>query len=681
MNNEKFSLCIPCYNYIENRVDNLMWRIADFSSENNVLYPAVYTVDGDNEYLPRKLSVNAYSVQQFKPSIYRWSRNEKLKVRSNDTEICPMEIVKLSDSILENHNTDIKIREILYTGIPFYEHISNDFLLVVNEDDNYYEALKFKRTMSCISDKNMFKIEKICQDMLRATHKVELITFLKKDVIDTQESNIRSGAYTYAPIRCFYKYLDLPRASREFELREPRDYAKAFVSKYVKTRQEVLATTNKDRQRLSNIIDIALHDKKEIADFYRETGYSSLDMEYGLSDLKTDVIEILVGSNSFSKIIEDIFLRSEDLKTNFIDIAKKLWVAEATELMVSIEKDIQDRDDKLKKSTIEYTSLLNKIDKIKLETTEIENKYTSKEQEFHELNNRLEEVKSNIQRELNKFQTDIVHLAAMSALSNTQATQQLTKIGFILQKGVELDDLEFDAPDTLKTFAEDLQENLEISGIISDVTAAVSQIIACTLVSGRNLILDANSDNVSDAISSLLDGNHATKIFITDSIVDVKALIENINSISSRAVLIHGLLNTFNERMFVTLSQLCKEKFLIFACEDVDTFDALPSHWWKYATLLSLRSTVTIHTEEKYMSYRIGETLFENDKDSNFDVEDIKRTISKYIKSNNLPHVQALAIRQLFSISKKHLKDFSIMQKYLFTDETVDIEDFELSEV
>lgn len=681
MNNEKFSLCIPCYNYIENRVDNLMWRIADFSSENKVLYPAVYTVDGDNEYLPRKLSVNAYSVQQFKPSIYRWSRNEELKVRSNDTERCPIEIVKLSDSILENHNTDIKIREILYTGIAFYEHISNDFLLVVNEDDNYYEALKFKRTMSCLSDKNMFKIEKTCQDMLRATHKVELITFLKKDVIDTQESNIRSGAHTYAPIRYFYKYLDLPRASREFELREPRDYAKAFVSKYVKIRQEVLATTNKDRQRLSNIIDIALHDKKEIADFYRETGYSSLDIEYALSELKTDVIEILVDSNSFSKIIEDIFLRSEDLKTDFIDIAEKLWVAEATELMVSIEKDIQDKDDKLENLTIEYTSLLNKIDKTKLEATEIENKHTIKEQEFHELNSKLEEVKSNIQRELHKFQTDIVHLAAMSALSNTQAAQQPTKIGFILQKGVELDDLEFDAPDTLKTFAEYLQENLDIAGVRITENVAISRILTSTLVLSRNLILDANSDNIADAISALIDGSYADKVFITDSMVNADALVKSINLFDSKVVLIHGLLDTFNERLFVTLSQLCKEKFLIFACEDVDTFDALPSHWWKYATLLSLRSIVTIHTEEAYISYRIGETIFQNDKDSNFDVEDIKRTISKYIKSNNLPQVKALAIRQLFSISKKYFKNFSIMQKYLFTDETVDIEDFELSEV
>lgn len=42
-----------CFYYTENRTDNKLWRIADFSEENRGFIKANYTEKGDNEYLPR----------------------------------------------------------------------------------------------------------------------------------------------------------------------------------------------------------------------------------------------------------------------------------------------------------------------------------------------------------------------------------------------------------------------------------------------------------------------------------------------------------------------------------------------------------------------------------------------------------------------------------------------------
>ncbi len=679
MNNEKISLCIPYFNSDEKRVSH-MHRIADFVFEKQQYSKVKYSEDYEDTER-RVIYAKSNEADLNIARVYRWYVNEKNMVISSRTDNEVMEVFFIDQYNYTKHKSDIEVRRLLHNGLFLNKYISDNFLLVINEDINHYEVLKFKKRMSCASDKNMFKIEKSCQDMLRTTHKVELISISKNDIFDTKESDIHSGKYDNITTRYFYKCLDLPRATRMFELREPQDYAKAFVSKYIKTKQEILGATTKDRQRLAQIIDTALNDKLEISSFFKETGYSLQDVKYSLLNLNSDTLSLLVNNDKFSEIIEDALFRNELLRTDFINIAKSIWLNETDNIRLEIERNIESLKESAETAHAECEDLL--IIKNELEGTikELNLTINSKEQELSDVKGNLSEINSKIQAELEKFQNDVVHLAAMTAFSKAQTIPKIVKSGFIIQNSIKLSDSEDEPANQLSVFAEDLQENLEISGIISDVTAAVSQIIACTLVSGRNLILDANSDNVADAISSLLDGNHVTKIFITDSTVDVQALIENINSISSRTVLIHGLLNTFNERMFVTLSQLCKGKFFIFACEDIDTFDVLPSHWWKHATLLSLRNHITVHTEEDYISYRICETLFENDKDSNLDVEDIKRTISKYIKSNNLPQVQALAIRQLFSISKKHLKNFSIMQKYLLIDETVNIEDFELSEV
>lgn len=673
MSNEKFSLCIPYYNFLENRADNLMWRVADFLPENRELYQAKYSIEGDTEYLPRKLSVNAFYAKPFKPSIYSWARNDEAKVRSSDTCEVPIEIIKLKELVLENHNSDVKVRELLYKGISFYEHTLDDFLLVINEDDIYCEALVLKKKISSSTDKNIFKIDKSCQDMLRTTHKVDLITFEKNYIIDTKEINIYSGEYSFAPTRYFYKSLNLPRATRSFRLREPQDYAKAFISKYLKSKQDIVLTTNKDRQRLSQILDIALNDKAEIKYFFSETGYSLSDVQYALSTLNSDTLKLLKGEDDFFRIIEDALLRNDSLRTNLIGIAEKLWVEAATETRSSIEKSTRELELNLRKKEDEYGNLTDCIERLNLSISKIELETQEKQRELNSLNDKINEVRSKIQSELKNFQEDIVNLAAMSALSNNSISSKR----FMAQDGLKLNESETDPAERLVTFAEDLKLNLDIAGLISS-TVAISRIITSTIIANKNLIIDANSDNIADAISALLDSCHSHKIFVTDSNINIESLIEHINSLTTKVVLIYGLLDTFNERFFVTLSHLCRSKFIIFACEDIDTFEALPLHWWKYATLLSVGEFTTMRAYEEYESYVANEKLFTYEKASNIDINDIKRKIAKNVKNNNLSHTQALALTQLLTICKDKFGDFDLVKGYLLKQ---DAQSSELDEV
>ena len=677
MNNEFLSLCIPYYDFFNNKVSNLMWRIADFSREKNELYSAKYTVEGDNEYLPRKLSVNPYNTMPFKPSIYAWLRNEDLRVRSNDTEITPIEIIKLENSMLEKYKSDLKIREILHKGIPLHEHTLEQFLLVINENDTYCEALYLRKKMSCSTDKKIFQIEQNCQDMLKTVHKVELITFEKTDIIDTKESNIYSEEHSLAPTRFFYKYIDLPRMTRNFELREPQNYARAFVSKYYKIKQNVVSLSNKDRQRLGQFIDMALTDKAEIDAFFEITGYSLNDVEYALKDLNSDILKMQTDNSMFYSIVEDAILRNDNLRPKLIEIAKNLWIKESTEEKTSLEKIINDAVCKLNKTEEEYKVLLSDIEKANLEIEKLNSEEVARQQELENSNIEIKKIKANIQAEIQNFKDDVVHLAALSAFSKPQTSISNKNKGFIAQEGSELDELELDPAENINIFIDDLQLNLDIAGMTSS-SIAVSQIITSTLIANKNLILDANSDNIADGLSSLLDSCYANKVFITDSIVDIEALVEYINSLSAKVVLIYGLLDTFNERLFVTLSHLCKNKFMILACEDIDTFDTLPSHWWKYATILSVRNYIGVHTAEEYESYIMDKKIFVYENDTNCDVKDIKRVIAKNLRENIMTNTQALSLQEIFTICKQKFDNFKLAQEYLLKLDSQSIENNEV---
>lgn len=660
MSDEKFSLCIPYYNFLENKVDRLMWRIADFSSNKKEFYKATYTEIGDEDYLPRKLSVNPNKSIPFKPSIYKWTRSEDFKVWSNDTEIVPIEIIKLENFISAKHNSDSEIRNLLHTGILLPEHTLDKFLLIVNEGFNSYDALVFSRSKTSAVDKNIFKIEKTCQDISKAIHKVELIEIDKTDIIDTCDCKIYSENNIYAPIRYFYKYLELPRSTRLFELRDPQDYAKAFISKYLKNKQEIISATNKDRQRLAQIIDVALKDEEEMKLFFKETGYDINNIKYIFSDLNSEILDFINSNTKLDIIIEDIFLKNESLRSEFIDIAEKLWIEEATEIQAVKESEFKEVELKLEEAINSKNEIFRDIEKEKIILEELKEQILKTEKEISDLELNKLKIQTDIQKQLEKFQTDVVHLASMTALSNNNLSNNSNK-GFISKKSIGLEKSEIEPAEDLDDFRDDLQTNLSILGI-EDVVA-VAKIVTSTIIAKKNLIININSDDFSDAISVILDNQYSEKIFITDSEINIDGLIEHINQSNNRVILIYGLLDIYNEKLFTTLSYMCENKLIIFACEDVDTFETLPPHWWKYATILPLES-INKCTYEKYYAYNVDENLFKLDKNINVSSE-IDKKIKGYFKEEVLSQIEAVALRDLFAISEEKLDGFTSIENYL----------------
>lgn len=596
MSVERYSLCIPYINYVDGKVDKYIWRIADFDSENNRFTKAIYSDREESvsieEFHPKKIRAKPFDLNPYKIEFRRWQAlqgDNGLYTESERLATTPIEIIFYAGIDLEKHNSDSDIRTVLHNGISLLEYIGEHFLLAVNKTSTHYEALFCsKKDFSSVSGK--FRIEKSCQDMLRTRHSFDLYSISKDDVIDTSDLNIYFSQDEKVPVRYFYSYLEVERLERKIFLRNPEDYAKAYISKYLKNKTDVFKITKSDARKMVGIVDDALRNREEFEVFFKETGFKFSDVEYALRNLADDVQEMYLQSDNFSQVVERSLLKDPVVLEKCIEEAKKVWLAENDEQRKELEQSLQSRQSELEELRRSCEHLLSDIAKNKLIKEKVQSEKDAIEQEYKNTDAKLEQIKKDIGSELEHFQNDIVHLAAISALSSGNSSPVSVNGSpqpIYLSGDPVLNDDSVTA-DNVKEFTDDLQVNLMIYGMNQDYAYGFSQFVVSSIACRKHFIVcGSKSEDVANSLSLLLQSKYADQIFLPSGFTDISSLISEINSMDGRIIILHNALETYSESIFLAVVKMCEEKIVLFSCEDETVYFNLPSHWGQYAAFLT----------------------------------------------------------------------------------------------
>ncbi len=657
MTKEHFSLCIPSYNFEENKVDSQIWRIADFLPDEGKIIPAPYTKIGDKEFLPRRIYAQPTTTIPYKPSIFCWTVDDNRRIDSDNLNISPIEVIIPEKNFQTATKTDNDVREFLYHGFDIHEHISDEFFLIITEKPNYYHALKLKRRFSADNNKQFFRIERTCQNIQLVIHTVEVVILEKKYLLDTSDCFIIEHQNQIANTRYFYSFLSPPPPIRMFHVREAQDYLKAFLSKYIKINSETLSLTKKDRQKVINVVDLAINDKNELADFFKETGYTLQDLESSTTNLSSELKELLSGEYNFIKFMKDIFESDPELQKKYTEIAKEIWLTQSDENRQRLKTEQELELKKLEKLTAQSTLVIKEHNTYHTKLEELKKIQETKELLLCKLEKQVSEVEQKIASSIKCFQEDLVHLASFTAFTNTRATSdQATNSGFVCQPGENLKN-DDETADTIIDLTEDFQQNLILSGIDREFAYALSKILISLYVINKNIILDGNPCEIADAFAALIDGKKADKIFFTNMLIDLDLLSKQINNLTSNIILIYGALDTYNEKILINLSLLCPNKTIFFACEDMEIFNSLPSHWDKYAFKIPVAKNLIHKSHEQLYSYTAKPSLFPT-------VANLTCTLPEGLLLSPC-YTQKLAYEQLLRTALCIYGEFETLQSYL----------------
>lgn len=601
MSENRYSLCIAELDYKTNEIRNKVWRVADFDYENQCFVEAKYN-DWEEEktienYNPSHIRAFVNTLTPYKAEIRSWRTISGLNSFNGDAYIStesdslneyPIEIIFLSQFDLDTHNSDSNIRAALQNGIVIPNYISEKFFVVVNKSNNSYECLLCSRKdFQNSTNTDTFKIQKHCLDMLRAVHNLNLYIVDQNEVIGTDQCTMFVEQGKKASTRYFYKYLVEDRYERKFFLRDPEDYAKAYISRYIKNKKEILKISKSDAQKWSAMIDEALTTKNDIELFFDETGFKFSDVENALEDLSGDIKELYLQDDAFSQIVERSLLKDFDVLQKCKEEAKNIWFLEQDDERERLLNETQAVRNELSFTIAQKIDLTDEISEITDNIERLKNDCNELECKERTLLTKCSQIQADISEKLKCFQEDVVHLAALSALSysNTEITTGLP-MPYIVQPVINhvLSHTEIDEIDG---FIDDLQDNLATFGLINDHSYDVSLFMVTAVIKKKNFVICGSKvDEIANSISLLIEKQAAKQVYLPIGFSDISKLINIINQSTSKVFVINNALETVSDSVFLSLSKCCKDKILFFACEDSNTYKHFPSQWSNYAVFI-----------------------------------------------------------------------------------------------
>lgn len=680
MDNIKHSLCIPGFNYAENKIDSKLWRIADYSPETREFYEAVYTEKGANEFLPIKIYAKKKDIETYNAEIFSWSVNENNIVESSKYKEKPIEIIKLENSLLKQHNSDITIREILYKGIKVHPYLSDEFLLVVNEDNDTYDVLLCNKKMFANYNSDLLFVQRMCEDISKIIHTVNLYTINKLDLIDTERVRIKYSQDEDADIRFFYRKLDLPTVIRKLYLREPSNYSRAFVSKYTKINKGILKVSNSDIKKLLFIIETALNDRKEIESFFKETEFQLLDVEYAMKQLSDEIIEIFMKDNEFLQIVENNINSSPKIRDEYLKQAKNIWIEEQNELKFIIEENIELCKSELDKYENELTQTTRKLEEENTEIISLLNEKNELIAECDKAKKDIEKLKIDAQLEISNFQENILKLASITAF--TDINQNRDSNSYIHIKGEDLVGDTSIYADNLEDFISDLSDNLSTYGINKNYSYGLASFIVSNIIAKKQIIVcGGKSEIIANSLSGLICKKTADQMILSVGSVDILAIVNKIKEMEAKVVLLYCFLETYNESIFLSIVKLCPDKIIIFSCEDEQTYSNLPIHWCQYVSYISPIKVFSCPNKGELLLGEFDVKIFETVTDC----VDVKSNIRKFLKpilSRDLLNMYQL--QSTYEISEKYSKigddivhiKFNLIENIMLSNSEIDIKDF-----
>lgn len=582
------SLCIPYpYTLPDNSVIKSLYRIADYEEGQFIKADPLWFSEYNAGFNPRYIRMKpGENPEYYSPIIKKWKAVPKNgESEKSITESYPYSGIMFFEVVADNtliNSDDDAVVHALKSGIKLPEGVSDYFLLVIDQDDDYYRTVLCRRNYFKERD-NLHYIDSRVEDVLHTVHSLKVFYISKTDIFNTADFGyltLEDG--TPATTRLFYKYDSLPKEDGELYLYRFEDYLPSYISKYLRRYLRDYKLTKNEVQKLIPAIRDALSSQDEEIQFFNDIGYRPEEFVDRIAAFEKMVIEFIDGSAFLDSVLTKILEESPDLRDKYVEIAKDIWLQKADEQRQEIEG-------KIVTTRTELKALEHQLEEKSSQCTDLKSTCDALEEQRKSISAAFEEAVASFDKKIGDLIAQQLLLGKIGISGAPSYTQNKCETvgSFYLKPSVRSLQTVHEISD-IKRAKQFMEYNLKSVGLQACYAAVIADLLYSRNHKIHSVIVPGyHARVIADAIAYSVDGGSAAQVSITSNSVDYKELHDAIDSLSVNIVLIENLLDTCNEYAYAALNKDFPEKTFIMSFEQDDTFGIISKGVWNYGILLN----------------------------------------------------------------------------------------------
>ncbi|CDM70054.1 hypothetical protein CM240_2937 [Clostridium bornimense] len=276
------------------------------------------------------------------------------------------------------------------------------------------------------------------------------------------------------------------------------------------------------------------------------------------------------------------------------------------------------------------------------------------------LNQKKNKIEKDIDNELKLFKDNIVHSVAMTGIiESIIPTSNNIEISSVQSDLCLIEDIDtmvnLEVRNDIDDLVDDLADNLRIMGVSNDYNYPLADIIIASIATNTSLIVNDSADELSDAISYVIDGKPSSKLYFPSNYNNLNQLIDRINSINSKVLLIEGVLDSLNINAYSILTKHCKNKLFIFTVNNSVDIKYIQNIVSNYSLFINTSNYLEVPTDNTLYKYKFDYNKIRNEYSAD-KLSDVYKVIKR-----NFGNDITLSNKSLVTLSKVlSMKNISI---------------------
>ena len=153
-----------------------------------------------------------------------------------------------------------------------------------------------------------------------------------------------------------------------------------------------------------------------------------------------------------------------------------------------------------------------------------------------------------------------------------------------------------EAVDSIEDFFDDFRENISVN--FENETEITGTVLSALANSMAVISVDKVCTNLSEAITALLDLSTPLIINIDSEKDSFKKIIDTINGCDSQVICVKGILDNYNENLFIRICEICREKHLFFSISNLEKLGMMSKAIMNCAIVVDVEHELQFATDE-----------------------------------------------------------------------------------
>lgn len=645
MEDRRYSMCIAITD-IYDEAKQRLFRIADL--QNGCFQQSDY--QNTTEYFnPKQISFRPGDAIENEVDIWEWTSREDNPMRqiSQKTELGFYEVIFPFDVEFLDKVDDTSIRNVLRDGFVVPAGLSSRFLLVIGKIDESYQVLICNRA-EFLKQNNTLRLPASAFNNLSSRQYFHKYKVNRSDVFDTSSINIYISKDEKAPTRNFYKYCQLGLYSNKFFISPFEHYIPLYIRDYVKILSDKSQFSKKQRREIQGVVECALSEQIDYNRFFQHIGFEKEEIKVQLINNKEKIQKYFLDNNEFHELIRDYIEQAPEFLERCREIVKSDWLKEKDDERTQILNEIEVKNKEL--SSIKCEIKKGKLAKVTLENEvqELDKRKSKLESSRVQLESQSKIIFDNIKNSIEKYILDneVYTLLGQKEIKSTTSNPLLKYPSVKEELGVEV-------IEDLIDFIDNLQINLEASGINNEFSFDLAQYIYATFANKMGLLLVGyNTRKIADAISYSINGASAEVITLPIGYCDCNELVLTVSDTNSKVILIENAIDYVSEGVYIPLMKQNIDKFILFSMESSENIAILPKSILSYVMLVDLDTLLGCESDSEIEKSIAIQDIFEIDVEIKSKKHNLRhlKGIGDLIKLSNVPKFK---IAEVMSIIDK----------------------------